>query len=210
MGLETATYISQLDPTFPLGGDDVNKGDDHIRLLKSILQSQFPNLTAAAINATVTELNKLDGLVSSTAELNILNGVTASTSDLNKTTGIAAGAEVNPAVISAAEAQAGNATIERIWTALRVREAIEGKTLHARLPASSGSGTVAGGSGFTYSWSGTLCTITHNFGTLNYTEMASNHIGVGISTLAGGRTTNSCDFLCDGTATTFHFSITID
>ena len=70
MGLETATYISELNSAWPLGGDPVNKGDDHTRLLKAVLQAQFPNLTAAAI--------------------------TASAADLNKTTGIEAGAEVNP------------------------------------------------------------------------------------------------------------------
>jgi microcystin-dependent protein len=43
MGLEVATYVSQLTPTNPLAGDKKHQGDDHLRLLKSTLQSTFPN-----------------------------------------------------------------------------------------------------------------------------------------------------------------------
>lgn len=76
MGLETATYISELNNSFPLGGDPINKGDDHLRLLKSVLQSQFPNFAAAAMSASEAELNILDGVTASTAELNTLVGQT--------------------------------------------------------------------------------------------------------------------------------------
>lgn len=44
--------------------------------------------------------------------------------DGTKLDGIASGAEVNPAVVSQAEAEAGTATTERIWTAQRVSQAI--------------------------------------------------------------------------------------
>ena len=62
MGLETASYISQLVDTNPVVGDPVGEGDDHLRLIKTVLQTQFPNLTAAAVNSNVTELNLLDGV----------------------------------------------------------------------------------------------------------------------------------------------------
>ena len=62
MGLETASYISQLVDTNPVVGDPVGEGDDHLRLIKTVLQTQFPNLTAAAVNSNVTELNLLDGI----------------------------------------------------------------------------------------------------------------------------------------------------
>ena len=88
MGLESATFISQLDNANPLGGDPINQGDDHIRLVKAVLQSQFPNLTAAAINATIVEFNVLAGLLASTAELNIMNGALLSTAELNTLNGI--------------------------------------------------------------------------------------------------------------------------
>jgi len=43
MGLETATYLSQLVSTNPISNDTKSQGDDHLRLLKSTLQSTFPN-----------------------------------------------------------------------------------------------------------------------------------------------------------------------
>ena len=61
MGLETATYISQLTATNPTASDPVSQGDDHLRLIKSVLQSQFSTLGAAAVTTTAAELNLLDG-----------------------------------------------------------------------------------------------------------------------------------------------------
>ena len=60
MGLEAATYISQLIATNPLGSDDRSTADDHIRLVKAVLKSTFPNITGA-MNATQAELNVLAG-----------------------------------------------------------------------------------------------------------------------------------------------------
>lgn len=42
MGLESATYLSQLTATWPLAGDNKSVGDDHLRLIKSTLQATFP------------------------------------------------------------------------------------------------------------------------------------------------------------------------
>ena len=69
MGLEAATYISQLVATNPVGATDPkSQGDDHIRLLKSALQSTFPSISGA-VTATHTELNQIDG-----AFVNLTNG----------------------------------------------------------------------------------------------------------------------------------------
>lgn len=46
MGLETGTLIIDFDSDWPLGTDDVSQGDDHIRLIKSILQNALPGNTA--------------------------------------------------------------------------------------------------------------------------------------------------------------------
>ena len=62
MAVETASYISQLVNTNPVVGDPVGEGDDHLRLIKAVLQTQFPNLTAGAVNTTQTEMNLLDGV----------------------------------------------------------------------------------------------------------------------------------------------------
>lgn len=45
MPLESATYIDDLDPSYPLGTDNVSQGDDHLRLIKSTLQNSFTNAT---------------------------------------------------------------------------------------------------------------------------------------------------------------------
>ena len=80
MGLETATYITDLVSTNPLGTDSKAQGDNHIRLLKSVLQTQFPNLGSAAVTATAAELNILDGVTSTATELNIMDGGTSASS----------------------------------------------------------------------------------------------------------------------------------
>jgi hypothetical protein len=48
MGLETGTYISDLVTTNPVGASDVKgQGDDHLRLIKSVLKATFPNASRA-------------------------------------------------------------------------------------------------------------------------------------------------------------------
>lgn len=42
MGLESASFLSDLNSSWPLGSDNKTQGDDHLRLLKSILQATFP------------------------------------------------------------------------------------------------------------------------------------------------------------------------
>lgn len=56
MALETASYINQLVASNPPGADRVHQGDDHIRLLKSVLKNTFPNLTGA-VTQTQDQLN---------------------------------------------------------------------------------------------------------------------------------------------------------
>lgn len=58
MSLETASYISGLNPLNPLGTDPIAFTDDHIRLLKVVLQSTFPNLDGP-VTVTPADLNDL-------------------------------------------------------------------------------------------------------------------------------------------------------
>jgi len=67
MGVETATFISQLSATNPLGTDPISEGDDQIRLVKDVLQKQFTTLGAAAVTTTAAEVNVLDGVTAGTA-----------------------------------------------------------------------------------------------------------------------------------------------
>ena len=66
MPLESATYISDLDPTNPVGSSDlVSSLDDHMRLVKATLKNTFPNIDGA-VTATEDELNHLDGVTGTT------------------------------------------------------------------------------------------------------------------------------------------------
>ena len=65
MAKETATYISQLVATNPVASDSVSVGDDHLRMLKTVLKTQFSGLSGTtAISASEAELNLLDGKTS--------------------------------------------------------------------------------------------------------------------------------------------------
>ena len=56
MPLETALYIDTLQPDWPLGTDPESQGDDHLRMLKQVLQNTFPNLTEA-VTGSAAALN---------------------------------------------------------------------------------------------------------------------------------------------------------
>lgn len=44
MGLETASFITDLDASNPSSTDSVTQGDDHLRMIKSVLLKCFPDL----------------------------------------------------------------------------------------------------------------------------------------------------------------------
>jgi hypothetical protein len=56
MGLETGDYISDLVSTNPTGVDQKLQGDDHLRLIKHVLKTTFPNVDAA-VDSTPEQLN---------------------------------------------------------------------------------------------------------------------------------------------------------
>lgn len=62
MTVESASYISQLDTTLPTAADLISEGDDHLRLTKTVLKTQFPNFGTTAITASAAEVNYLVGL----------------------------------------------------------------------------------------------------------------------------------------------------
>ena len=97
MAKETATYISQLVATNPVASDSVSVGDDHLRMLKTVLKTQFSGLTGTtAVSSSEAELNILDGVTSTAAELNILDGVTSTAAELNILDGVTStAAELN-------------------------------------------------------------------------------------------------------------------
>lgn len=84
MGLESGTNIAALDSSWPLSGDYIQEGDDHIRLVKAILKAQFPGTGglgfAIPISATEAELNYSSGVTSGIqAQLNAITAIQNST-----------------------------------------------------------------------------------------------------------------------------------
>ena len=81
MGLETASYISELVAANPTATDPISQGEDHLRLIKSVLQTQFSGLSGTtAVTSSGAELNILDGVTATYAELNYLDITTLGTS----------------------------------------------------------------------------------------------------------------------------------
>ena len=49
MAVESATWVTQLVSTNPVVGDPVGEGDDHLRMLKTVLKNSFPSTSTTAI-----------------------------------------------------------------------------------------------------------------------------------------------------------------
>ena len=83
MALEAATYVSGLNASNPTGSDDIKQGDDHLRLLKSVLQATFPTASRAlypdAAEVTVASAGVCDVLGAATDRV-LVSGTTTITS----------------------------------------------------------------------------------------------------------------------------------
>lgn len=64
MTVETnARFVTDLNEAYPRNRDLIKEGDDHLRLLKSVLKNTFPGIDAA-VTASAEKLNHLDGTFS--------------------------------------------------------------------------------------------------------------------------------------------------
>lgn len=72
MGLETGTYINDLIATNPVATDKKFQGDDHFRLIKSVLQNNFPHADVPFYIPHYTTLNVDTTLVAGTHGGNII------------------------------------------------------------------------------------------------------------------------------------------
>lgn len=72
MSFENATTISGLSPSDPQGDDPTNEGDDHIKMLKTVLQNMFPSGSGGG--------GFTQPVLSTEDELNVLVGITTTTS----------------------------------------------------------------------------------------------------------------------------------
>lgn len=73
MTIETATYLKDLNNLVPAAGDLVSEGDDHLRLIKSVLQATFPGRGLASMGV----LAKATDFSASTSEIGCVYKCTA-------------------------------------------------------------------------------------------------------------------------------------
>lgn len=79
MAVETALYPSQLNTNWPTAADMVSEGDDHLRLIKTVDKTTWPNV-AGAVSASHIELNYLVGVTSGIqAQLNAKGAIAGQT-----------------------------------------------------------------------------------------------------------------------------------
>ena len=132
MTVETASYISQLDPTYPAAGDPKSEGDNHLRLVKTVLKTQFPNFGTAAISATAAEVNYLVGVTSGVqTQLNALDTGKASKSGAAYT----GTHDFTGATLTVPTQTTGDATTKAASTAF-----VSATAFNAALPGQTGNG----------------------------------------------------------------------
>jgi len=54
MALESASWVTQLNSSNPTATDPVSEGDDHLRMVKTVLKNSFPSTSTAAIIPNVS------------------------------------------------------------------------------------------------------------------------------------------------------------
>lgn len=54
MALESANWITQLVQANPVDGDPVGEGDDHLRMIKTVLKNSFPSSSTTAVIPNVS------------------------------------------------------------------------------------------------------------------------------------------------------------
>ena len=132
MTVETASYISQLDPTYPAAGDPKSEGDNHLRLLKTVLKTQFSNFGINAISANAAEVNYLVGVTSAVqTQLNTLDTGKASKSGAAYT----GTHDFTAAALTVPTQATGDATTKAASTAF-----VSATAFNAALPGQTGNG----------------------------------------------------------------------
>ncbi|MDR6768617.1 hypothetical protein J2W88_003921 [Acidovorax delafieldii] len=126
MGLETVTYISDLNPLWPLGTlpDRKSEGDNHLRNIKSSLLNTFSAITGA-VTATHVEINYLSGV---TSNVQVQLNAKAPTASPTFTGTVVLPAATSIGTVTAAEILALSGVSSAIQTQLNGKGAIAGQT----------------------------------------------------------------------------------
>lgn len=147
MTVESASYISQLSATLPSSTDPKSEGDDHLRLLKSVLQTQFPNLGANAVTPTAAQINDVPNKAVKTGD------TYSGTHDMTAAT-------LNVATQTASDNSTKAASTAQVQSAILASSGIT-----ASLPGQAGNaGKFLQTNGSSASWASSLPTQTGNNG----------------------------------------------
>lgn len=118
MGLESATYIHELDANNPVGASDPRaQGDDHIRMVKNTLQNTLSNIEGE-VTASHTELNYLTGATGVTGTGNTVRSIapaltgTATVETLNASVDLQIDAVSVKSVAARSQSGAGSLTAD--------------------------------------------------------------------------------------------------
>ena len=134
MALEDLTgtkYLDDLVVTNPAAGDNVSEGDDHIRGIKNVLKLTFPNVDAA-VNATPTELNYVDGVTSAIqTQLDAKVTNATHTGDVTGATALTIAVDAVDIAMLSASGTAGSSTYLRGDNAWSTIDALPSQSGHA-------------------------------------------------------------------------------
>lgn len=171
MTVEVATYISQLDPTLPTASDPKSEGDNQFRMLKTVLQTQFPNFGTNAITATATQINYLVGVTSAVqTQLDTLTSTKAAKSGSTYT-----GAHdfSGASSVTVPTATVGDSSTKAASTAF-----VAATAFASALPAQTGNaGKILNTDGTTATWTDTITTSKTISGNLTFSGTARRMYG---------------------------------
>ena len=167
MGIESATFVTQLVDTNPTSSDNANQGDNHLRLIKTTLLNTFPNITGA-VTVSHTDLNTVTGKLDKT-------GGTL-TGPLAGTTGSFSGS------ITAAGGFVGNASSA---TKLATARTINGASFDGTANVTFGTDAVAEGANLYFTNARARSAISASGTGLGYDASTGVMSFTGVSSVAG-------------------------
>lgn len=171
MTVESASYISQLDATLPTATDPKSEGDNQLRLLKTVLKTQFPNFGTAAMTASHTELNYMVGVTS--AVQTQLNTLTSSKAAKAGDTYTGAHDFSGASSVAVPTATVGDSSTKAASTAF-----VAATAFASALPAQTGNnGKLLNTDGTTAAWSDTITTSKSITGNLTFSGTARRMYG---------------------------------
>ena len=144
MSTEAATFISDLDSTNPQGTQGAGFGDDHLRMLKAVLQASFPSITGA-VTLTQAQINAL-GSANITAGTGIsATGTIVTGQTVALDTGSPLNVDHSAVSITGGGGLTGGGTIESNRT-IELDTASSRNLDHNAIAISGGGGLTGGGS----------------------------------------------------------------